>query len=445
MSVHSEYKQKLVSPETAAAVVQSGDWVDYNFCLAQPVALDKALAARRDELADIKVRGGMRMKPLRIIDVDPQGEVFSYASWHLTAFERKLCDAGRCTHTPMVYRNKPLFYRKSLDVDVAMFSVSPMDDEGYFSFSLTNSASMAIAERAGAVILEVNENLPAIGHGYEHKIHISEVTHVVESGNPDLPTIPPIPATATDETIAALVMERIRDGATVQLGIGALPNAIGTMIVNSDLKNLGMHTEMLVDAYMHMAQAGKITNTHKGIDRGKGVFSFCAGSQALYDWARNNDMLATGPVNYTNDPANIAKNPDMVTVNSCVEVDVLGQVTSETSGKRQISGTGGQLDFVNGGYLSPGGQSFVCCSSTYTDKEGKAHSRVRLSLPEFSVVTDPRSEMHCIVTEWGIADLAGRSIWERAERIINIAHPDFREELFQGAEKLGFWKRSNKK
>lgn len=446
MTVHTQYREKLVDAEKAVSIVKSGDWVDYNFCLAQPVVLDEALAKRKNELKNIKIRGGMRMLPMKVIEADPEGDVFSYASWHLTAFERKLADAGRCSYMPMVYRIMPLLYRKSLEVDVAMFCVSPMDDEGHFSVSLTNSASRAIVERAKTVILEVNEKLPFIPDGHEHKIHISEVDYVVEGIGHDLPVIPAMPATGVDEKIASLILPRIRNGATIQLGIGALPNAIGAMIVNSDLKNLGMHTEMLVDAYMLMIEAGKIDNTKKFLDPGKGLYTFCAGGEALYQWARENaDILACGPSSYTNDPANIAKNPDMVTVNSCVEFDVLGQVAGETSGARQISGSGGQLDFVNGGYLSSGGQSFICCTSVYTDKAGEKHSRVTLNLPRHSVVTDPRSEVHCLVTEWGIADIAGRSIWERAERIINIAHPDFREELFKGAEKLGFWKRSNKK
>jgi len=446
VDIQAQYREKLVSPEVAVSVVKSGDWVDYNFCLAQPVVLDEALAKRKDELTGVKVRGGMRMLPLRIIEADQTGEHFSYATWHTTGYERKFMDAGIITHTPMVYRNMPLYYRKSLSVDVAMFTVSPMDDEGFFSFSFTNSASRAIADRAKVVILEVNEKLPFIPQGYQNKIHISDVTYVVESGNPELPVIPAVPSTDIDRRIASLIMPRIRDGATVQLGIGALPNAIGSMIIDSDLKNIGMHTEMLVDAYMLMFEAGKITNTNKGVDKGVGMFTFCAGSAELYEWARNNThRLATGPTDYTNDPSVIAKHPGMVAVNSCVEVDILGQVTSETSGKRQISGSGGQLDFLNGGYLSEGGQSYVCCTSTYTDKEGKPHSRIRPSLPQYSVVTDPRTEVHCVVTEWGVADLAGRSIWERAERLINIAHPDFREELFRRAEELGFWKRSNKK
>ena len=446
MNVYAQYREKLVSPDVAVGIVQSGDWVDYDFCLAQPIALDAALAKRKDELHNVKVRGGMRMGPLRIIEADRTGEHFSYATWHTTGFERKLMDAGIITHTPMVYRNKPLFYRKSLDVDVAMFCVSPMDDDGYFSFSLTNSATRAIADKAGAVILEVNEKLPPVRNGYENKIHISEVTYVMEGDNPDLAVIPPVEVSAIDREIASYIMPRIKDGATIQLGIGALPNAIGTMIIESDLKNLGMHTEMLVDAYMLMFEAGKITNTHKKTDVGLGMFTFCAGSAELYTWVRDNaHRVASAPPDYTNNPAIIAQNPNIISVNSCVEVDILGQVTSETSGKRQISGSGGQLDFINGGYLSDGGQSFVCCTSTYKDKDGTARSRIRLSLPQYSVVTDPRTEMHCLVTEWGVADLAGRSIWERAERIINIAHPDFREELFRGADKLGFWKRSNKK
>ena len=446
MDIQAQYREKLVSPEVAVRVVKSGDWVDYNFCLSQPEALDAALAARKEELRDVKVRGGMRMTPLRIIEADQTGGHFSYATWHTTGLERKLMDKGIITHIPMVYRSKPLFYRKSLEVDVAMFRVSPMDNDGYFSCSFTNSATRAIVEKAKAVVLEVNEALPPIRNGYENKLHISEAMYVVEGHTPDLPVIPPAPSTEIDRLIASLILPRIRDGATLQLGIGALPNAIGSMIIDSDIKNLGMHTEMLVDAYMLMFEAGKITNTHKGVDKGVGMFTFCAGSAELYAWARENaKILATGPTNYTNDPALVAKHPNMVTVNSCVEIDLLGQITSETSGKRQISGSGGQLDFINGGYLSDGGQSFVCCTSTHTDKDGCAHSRIRLSLPQYSVVTDPRTEVHCVATEWGIADLAGRSIWERAERLINIAHPDFRDELFRGAEELGFWKRSSRK
>lgn len=446
MGLMHEFKAKLVSAEQAVKVVKSGDWVDYNFGLAQPVKLDKALAERKSELRDVKVRGGLALQPLNIVEADLTREYFCYNSWHLSGYERQLSDNGLCNYIPMIYRNMPLFYRKSLEVDVAMFTVAPMDETGYFSFSITNSASRAIAERAKTVILEINEQLPVITGGFEDCIHINEVDYIVAGDNPDLPVINPVTISDTDKKIARIIMGEIQDGATIQLGVGALPNAVGTMIAESNLKNLGMHTEMLVDAYMIMAKAGKVTNSEKSIDRGKGVFSFCAGSKELYNWVRTNSTIASVPVNYVNDPYTMAKNDKLVTINNCIEVDVLGQVTSETTGSRQISGTGGQLDFLTGGYMSNGGKSFICFTSTFTDKRtGQMQSRIRTNLSESSVITNPRSQAHFLVTEWGIADLAGRSTWERAERIINVAHPDFREELIKGAEKLGIWRKSNKK
>ena len=446
MNAIQAYRQKLVSPERAVQVIKSGDWIDYGFGLSQVSALDRALAARRDELTDVKIRGGLLLKPMDVIEADPQGEHFCHNSWHLSGYERQLCDRGLCNYIPMIYRNMPLFYRKSLEVDVAMLMVAPMDHNGFFSFSLTNSASKAVTEKARIVILEVNDKLPVIAGGNENFIHIDDVDFIVESGNPDLAVINPAPVTETDKKIAALIMREIHDGATIQLGVGALPNAVGTMIAESDLKNLGMHTEMLVDAFMVMSEAGKINNKLKNIDRGKGVFSFCAGSKALYDWTRDNAALASMPIDYANDPCIMAKNNNLITINNCIEIDLLGQVTSETSGSRQISGTGGQLDFLTGGYLSSGGKSFICFTSTYTDKKtGTLRSRILTSLPTSAVVTNPRTQAHYFVTEWGIADLAGRSTWERAERLIAIAHPDFREELVRGAQELGIWRRSNKR
>ena len=440
-----EYCSKLVTAKEAVQVVKSGDWVDYNFGLAQPVVLDKALAARKSELRNVKIRGGMMLRPLNTVEVDPDREHFCYNSWHLSGYERWLSDQGRCNYIPMIYRNMPLFYRKSLEVDVAMFTVPPMDKTGSFSFSLTNSASKAIADQAKIVILEVNEKLPVVIGGQENFIHISEVDFIVEGDNSELPVINPVEITETDKKIAQLIMCEIKDGSTIQLGIGALPNAVGTMIAESDLKNMGMHTEMLVDAYMTMVKAGKITNTLKNIDKGKGIFSFCAGSKDLYDWVKGNVALASVPINYSNDPHIMAQNDNLVTINNCIEVDIWGQVTSETSGSRQISGTGGQLDFLTGGYMSKGGKSFLCCNSTFTDKRtGRLQSRILTSLPKNAVVTNPRTQVHYLVTEWGIADLAGRSTWERAERIINIAHPNFRDDLIKGAERLGIWCKNKK-
>ena len=445
MDYQQEYGLKLTTAAEAVKVVKSGDWVDYNFALAQPVMLDKALAARCDELSDVKVRGGFTLRPLEIVSADPTREHFCYNSWHLSGYERQLSDQGLCDYIPMIYRNLPLYYRKSLEVDVAMFTVAPMDENGYFNFSLTNSASKAIAEKAKILILEINEKLPVTLGGQENCIHIRDVDYIVESDNPDLPVITSGAVTDIDRKIAQLIVGEIQDGSTIQLGVGALPNAVGTMIAESNLKDLGIHTEMLVDAYLTMSRAGKITNKFKNIDKGKSVWSFCVGSKELYDWVDGNMGIASYPIDYANDPHTMAINDSLITINNCVEVDILGQVTSETSGSRQISGTGGQLDFLTGGYMSKGGKSFICFTSTFTDKKtGNLKSRVVVGLPQNSVVTNPRTQAHYLVTEWGMVDLAGRSIWERAEKIISIAHPDFRADLIKGAEKLGIWRRTNK-
>lgn len=440
------YREKLVSPEKAAEVVKSGDWVDYSFCLGQPIAIDKALAKRKEELVDVKIRGGIRMSPLAVIEADPKREHFIYNSWHFSGLERKLCDQGLCNYIPMLYRNLPLYYRKSLQVDVAFLSVSPIDEAGYFSFSLTNSASMAIVEKAAVVVIEVQPNLPVVKHGQEEKVHIDQVDFIVENIEQPLSTLPEIKATEAELKIATSIMAEIPDGATIQLGIGGLPNTIGTMLAKSDLRDLGFHTEMLVDAYRIMDEAGKLTNMKKSLYKGKGVFSFCAGSESLYEWVRNNDDIAACPVNYVNDPAVIAQLDNFISINNCIEVDLYGQVTAEASGKRQISGTGGQLDFLTGAYLSNGGKGFIALTSTFTDrKTGELKSRLVPSLPEFTAITNPRTQAHYLVTEWGIADLAGRSTWERAERVIEIAHPKFHESLIQEADKLGIWCRSNKR
>ena len=446
MTPTSEYKEKLVSAEQAVQVVKSGDWVDYNFALAQPISLDRALAKRKDELWDVKVRGGLMLSPLQVVEDDPGREHFCYSSWHFSGYERQLSAQGLCNYIPMIYRNLPLFYRKSLEVDVVMFTVPPMDEKGYFNFSLTNSASKAIIEQGKIIILEINDKLPIVSGGQENCVHISEVDYIVEGDNPELPVINPVKATEMDEKIARFIMGEMCDGATIQLGVGALPNTVGTMIADSDLKNLGLHTEMLVDAYMVMSKTGKITNKLKNLNKNHGVFSFSVGSKELYDWANGNPELASCPIDYTNDPYVMSKIDNLMTINNCIEIDIFGQVTSETSGSRQISGTGGQLDFLTGGYSSTGGKSFICLTSTFTDKKtGITKSRILPSLPVNSVVTNPRTQSHYFVTEWGIADLAGRSTWERAERLVNIAHPDFRDELIQGAEKLGIWRRSNKR
>ena len=445
MTYSDEYKAKLSSPEQAVQSIKSGNWVDYGFGVCQPVALDKALAGRAEELSDIKIRSILRLQPAAVIDADPTGQVFTYNSWHFSGYERKLSDQGACFYDPMVYRNLPCYYRSGIPNDVAMISVAPMDRHGFFNFSLANSATKACLENAKTVILEVNQRLPRALGGMEECIHISEVDNIVEGDNPPLITLPPSEVSETDKQIARLVVEEIHDGSTLQLGIGALPNTIGNIIADSDLRDLGMHTEMLTDAFLTIHRNGKLTNKKKNLNTGKGVWSFAIGSQELYDWVDDNPGLAAFPVNYTNSPEIIAQNENMVSINSCLEVDLFGQISSESSGPRHISGTGGQMDFATGAFMSKNGKSFLCFNSQYLDKNTNSRkSRVVSCLPQGEIVTCPRTLCHYLVTEWGKVNLAGRSTWERAELIISIAHPDFRESLIKEAERLKIWRRSNR-
>ncbi|MDD2402042.1 MAG: acetyl-CoA hydrolase/transferase C-terminal domain-containing protein [Clostridia bacterium] len=445
MNFHSEYKSKLRTAKKAVQIVKSGDWVDYTFGLTVPVALDQALADRKEELKDVKVRGAFSSHPLQVIEKDPLRETFFYSSWHLSGYERRMSDKGLCNYCPMIFRNMPLYYNKSLTVDVAMFMVAPMDKYGYFNLSVTNSANLAIAKNARTVIVEVNTKMPRALGGNSEVIHISDVDYIVEGDNPDLYTVQDIQPTEVDLKVAKQIVNKLEDGTNIQLGVGGMPNSVGKMIAQSDLRDLGMHTEMMVDAYLDIFKAGKLTNKRKNINKNKGIWTFCVGSKELYDWVDDNPGLASYPVDYTNDPTIIGQQDKMVSINNCIEVDLFGQVSAESVGTRAISGTGGQLDFVTGAYQSKGGKSFVCFSSTYVDKKtGEVKSRVLPTLPSGEVVTDPRSQVHYFVTEWGMANLAGRSAWERAELIIGIAHPDFREELIQDAQKMKIWRYSNK-
>ena len=251
--------------------------------------------------------------------------------------------------------------------------------------------------------------------------------------------------TEVDKAVAKLIVEEIPNGACLQLGIGGMPNTVGSMIAESDLKDLGVHTEMYVDAFVDISRAGKINGSKKAIDRGRQVFAFGAGTQKLYDFVNDNPECMSAPVSYTNDARTIAQIDNFISINNIVDVDLFGQMNAESAGIKQISGAGGQLDFVLGAYLSKGGKSFICCSSTFKKKDGTLESRIRPTLENGSVVTDARPCAHWFVTEYGKVNLKGLTAWQRAEALISVAHPDFREQLIQEAEKMRIWKRSNKR
>ena len=443
----SEYKRKLCTPDEAARVVKSGDWLDISMGCAFPSLMDAAIAKRKEELYGVKIRGYLIQQPIQMVECDPGREHFIYNSWHMSGYERKLCDRGMCSFNPMVFRNLGAYYQHFLTVNVAMMCVTPMNQHGYFNFSLSNASARAVLDKADIVILEVNENLPWVYGGLDECIHIDDVDMIVEGENPALDELGGGGAASeVDMAVAKLVVPEICDGACLQLGIGSMPNAIGKMIAESDLKDLGVHTEMYVDAFVDIAKAGKITGAHKQLDKGRQVYAFGAGTQKMYDYLNNNPECMSAPVDYTNDIRSISALDNFISINNAVDIDLFGQVNAESAGVKHISGAGGQLDFVLGAYLSKGGKSFLCLSSTFFNKKtGQLESRIRPTLENGSIITDTRANLHYLCTEYGCVNLKGLTSWEKAEALISVAHPDFREQLIADAEKMGLWRKSSKR
>jgi butyryl-CoA:acetate CoA-transferase len=429
MNVSEQYRQKLVTPEEAVQVVKSGDWVDFSSFNAQPYDLDKALAARKDELHGVKIRGAATARPVACVEVDPKREHFIFNSWHMTQPERKMHDRDLCNYIPITFHEMTQLI-SDLTIDVAMFQVCPMDERGFFNSGPQAPGTRVIVNQAKKVLLEVNHNMPKVLGGNGEQVHVSEADYIVEGSSPPMAKVVSPPANDVDKKIAELIIKEIHDGSCIQLGIGALPNLIGEMIAESDLKHLGVHTEMLADSYV--------------TDPRKMAFCFALGTEKLYDFIDNNPACAIYPGSYTNNPVIAGQNPNLIAINNCLEVDLYGQVASEASEGRQVSGTGGQWDFIKAAYISPGGKGIICMPSTFTDKDGQIKSRIKPGLAPGTIVTLPRYTTHYVATEYGIVNLKGCATWERAELLISIAHPDFRDELIREAERLHIWVPSNR-
>ena len=440
------YRSKLTTADEAVKVIKSGDWVDYGFCNTHPHVLDEALARRAPELEDVKVRGGIALWKPAIFDIEEPAKHIIYNSHHTSGFERKHIDTGACFYEPMRYSELPRYYYDHINPpDVAMIQVGPMDKHGYFNFGVSASHMKAICDTAKIVIVEVNQNMPRCLGGFGESVHISDVDMIVEGRNDPMGQLLSAPPTEIDKAVAKQVVERIPNGACLQLGIGGMPNAVGMLLCESDLRDMSVHTEMYVEAFVDLSLCGKISGANKSIDHGRQTYSFAAGSQRVYDFLDDNRMCMAAPVSYVNDIRTIAAIDNFMSINNAVDIDLYGQVSSETSGIRHISGAGGQQDFVLGAYLSNGGKSFICLSSTFKKKDGTLASRIRPTLAEGSIVTDTRVNTMYVVTEYGCVNLKGLSSWERAEALISIAHPDFREELIQAAQKQKIWYHSNKR
>ena len=440
-----EYKKKLITADQAAAMVENNSRIHFGLGCGCVVDIDEALAKRADELKGVEIIStvAIRKEPFKVYQATTSNEQVRFASAHFSGFDRQMCKDGRCWYIPMLFNELP-FYWKNNDnnVDIAFFQVGPMDALGNFNLGPQVSDMWGVIKGAKKVIVEVNENMP-VAHGHQTQLNLYGIDYVVEGSNTPLAELPTKPASEIDKQIATHVVELIPSHSTLQLGIGSLPNCIGQMLADSDVRNINAHTEMFVDAYVDLYNAGKLTG-EKPIDRGKALYTFAGGTKKLYDFIDNNPICSVAPVDYVNNVNVIASIDRFVSVNSCIQVDLYGQVCSESAGHQQISGTGGQLDFVMGAFLSEGGQSFICTPSTRTLKDGSKESLIAPILTPGAIVTTPRTATNYIVTEYGAANLKGKSTWERAERLINIAHPDFREDLIKQAEKNGIWKNTSK-
>ncbi|ACL70653.1 acetyl-CoA hydrolase/transferase family protein [Halothermothrix orenii] len=420
MDFQKLYREKLVTARDAAGRVKSGDRIVVALGCGETPAILENLADRASELEGVMVD---QMLPLYNYSYFKKGmeDSIRHNAWFISSLSRGIVNEGRADFTPNFFHEAPGLYREFIDVDILLATVSPMDKHGYFSFGVSVDYTKEVAEQARMVIVEVNENMPrTLGNSF---IHISEIDFLVEHNRP-LPELPVNTPSEVELKIGEYVASLIEDGSTLQLGIGGIPNAVTAAL--TDKKDLGIHSEMLTDGMVELVEKGVVTNRKKTLHPGKIIGSFAAGTNRLYEFLDDNPMVEMHPVSYTNDPWVISQNHKMVSVNSAIEVDLLGQCAAETVGTRQISGTGGQLDFVRGAVKSNGGKSIIALPSTAGN--GK-YSTIVPTLREGAVVTTGKNDVDYVVTEYGIAHLRGKTARERAEALIRIAHPDFRDEL----------------
>ena len=444
MNYIQEYKNKLTSPQEAVKIVKSGDWIHYGNFMMAPTYFDKYLAERKEALKSVNIVAVCYPGIPEVVKCDPKREHFIFNDWHFSGGSRKLHDNSLCYYIPLTYHEAPALYERYLEPDIFTVKVAPMDQHGYFNYSISNSMHASIAKKAKRIVVEVNANAPVCLGGNDEAIHISDVDFIIETKNePILEVMTPEPSDM-DRKVAENVIGLIEDRAVIQLGIGAMPNEVGKLIAKSDFKDLGGHTEMLVDAYVDMYESGVMTGKFKAFDKGKMAYTFAMGSQRLYDFMNMNPACASYQVDYVNDPFVASRHDKLIAINNAVEIDLYGQVSSESSGIRQISGTGGQLDYIYAAFRSKGGKGIICMSSHTEDKKGNMTSRIVPSLKPNSIVTVPRSICNYVVTEHGVVDLKSRSTWQRAELLIGLADPTVRESLIKEAEKMKIWVRSNK-
>lgn len=431
MDVSEQYRRKLISIETAVGMVRSDTSIGVSMAASEPPGLLSALGSRRDEVENVRVFSALLLGDYSFfLDPTMRGH-FLLESWFYGPSERKAHELGTVSLIPS--HGRDWGWRKALydPPDVFWGTACPMDRHGYFSLSLGVGYEKALIETARTVVLEINPNLPRT-YGDTH-VHISQISHVVEHECPLL-EVPPAEPSAAEQAIGRYVADLVEDGATIQLGIGGIPNAVTACLV--DKRDLGVHTEMFTDGMVDLVRAGAITGRRKTIWKDKMVGNFAMGTRKLYDFINDNLAVEFQQGRVTNDPRIIGRNHKMVSVNTALQVDLTGQVVSESIGHLQYSGTGGQMDTCIGSQMSPGGKSIIALRST---ARGGTVSTIVAQLPPGAKVTLTRSDVDYVVTEYGVAHLKARSIRDRVRALVSIAHPEFREELRQEAQRAGLW------
>ncbi|SFU80070.1 acetyl-CoA hydrolase/transferase family protein [Pseudoduganella namucuonensis] len=422
------YDDKRMSADDAIRHVRDGDFIIVPSGAGEPPTLLGALSERRRDYRDVKVAQILALRKYGYFDCDTVGHVRHVALFFGGA-SRAAGQAGWADFIPAYFSELPgLIERGHIASDVVFSMASPMDEHGYLSLSLGADYTMAAVAKARAVVLEVNPNVP-FAHGQCH-IHISQVAALVESAEPvfevGLPKIGPV-----QEAIGKYVADMIDDGSTLQIGYGGIPDAVVMQL--TDKRDLGIHTEMIGDGILKLVEAGVVTNRRKTHLPGKMVATFALGSKRLYDFMHHNPMLEMHPVNFTNDPWTAGQNDNLVAINASLQVDLLGQCGSESIAHLPYSGTGGQVDFVRAANRSRGGKAFIVLPSTAKDG---AISRIVPTLSAGTHVTTSKNDVNYVVTEYGVAQLRGKSARQRADALIGIAHPDFRAELRAAAAKI---------
>ena len=423
-----DYKSKLCTAERALREIKSGDSVFYSGNAATPFDLINKLAERYEELHDVKVNHVLLLGQDPLSRPEMAGH-FRHNSLFVGPADREAINDGRADYTPVFLHHIPrLFYERIVPLDVSLIHVSPPDSHGYMSYGVEVLASIAACQMSKIVIALVNDKMPRVlGSSW---LHVSDVDFIVET-SADLPQLPVRPASDEELAIGRNVAELIGDGDTLQLGIGGIPNAVLGYLEGK--RNIGIHTEMVSDGIVKAVESGIITCRRKNYHPGKIVLTFALGSKSLYEYIHDNPLFEAHPVDWSNDPSIVARNDNMVAINSAIEVDLTGQVCSDSIGTRIYSGFGGQVDFIRGAAQSRNGRPIIALPATA--KNG-AMSRIVPVLKEGAGVVTSRADVHYVITECGTAHLFGRNRRQRAEALINVAHPRFRDELVASAKKL---------